>query len=467
MEAQGFEVGKIAAMKVVPDKLLSTEVEESEREKAAAAKTRIEKLAPLLGLHKPGPGSEGGVPLLYSPVISLSNGQLRRARIVSSLVRLDEASSTDEGVLQKSLLILDQPYSGLDESSRIELTKLLGRLHESGKPRVILILRRQDELPEGVTHIVDVDTDGRLWTGSRSEWSGAKAKQPSGVEGIRKNSLKGIGKGKGEELARLSNVSVQYGEKVVLDSVSLTLRKGSRLIVKGANGSGKTTLLSLLNGSHPQSYSFSSEDYALFGKARSTPSNASRLLAQKIGYFGPDLLASFPRKGRESGGLSVKDAVACGFAGVFSRVSLKPDERKRVERLLELFQNCLSFRESGLRFQDSNSPWWDRDFIQLDAGSQAVTLFLRAIVNRPAILILDEPFQGMDAVQIDRIRTFIDMLGKEDQKYRMGDTPEDRKLDAEKAADCAVVLVSHYINEWPDGMGEYLLLDNGRVVEHI
>lgn len=475
MDAQGFEVGKIAEINVLPDKLTSVEVEESNRAKASIAKDRIEKLAPLLGLDKPGPGSVGGTPLLYSPIISLSNGQLRRARIVSSLVRLNEASSNENssssgGGLEKSLLILDQPYSGLDEPSRDELTRLLGKLHSKGTPRVILVLRRQDELPKGVTHVIDVDTEGKVWTGSLLEWSGikrGKQHQPRGVEGIRKNSLRGIGVGKGKELARLSNITVQYGDKIVLDSINLILREGSRLVVKGANGSGKTTLLSLLNGSHPQSYSFSPDNYSLFEKARSAPSNATRILSYRIGYFGPDLIASFPRKGRQTGGLSIKDAVSCGFSGVFSRVSLKPEQEKQVEAMLQHFKDCISFRDVGARLIDESVTWWDRDFIELDGGSQAITLFLRAVVNRPAILILDEPFQGMDAVQIGKIRNFVDSLGQKDSFTMAEDSLEARQKDIEKAAKCAIVLVSHYINEWPDRIGEYLLLDNGQVKEQI
>ena len=465
MDSQGFEVGKIAAMKVLPDRLTDLTVDAADRAKALAAKDRIEKLAPLLGLHKPGPGSVGGVPLLYSPVISLSNGQLRRARIVSSLVRLEDAASAQDGA-STSLLVLDQPYSGLDESSRAELTNLLSRLHGRGTPRVVLVLRRQDEVPAAVTDIIDVDADGRVWTGRRASWAEEGASRPGGVGGIRSNSRDGVGVGTGRELARLEGVSVQYGDKVVLDSVSVTLREQSRLIIKGANGSGKTTLLSLISGSHPQSYSLPSDSYSLFGNDRSAPSNATRLLSQRIGYFGPDLLASFPRRGREVGGLSIKDAVACGFPGVFSRVTLSEEQEAQVEALLGLFEPCLSLRDQGARGVDKDGTWWDRAFIELDGGSQSVALFLRAVVGRPAILILDEPFQGMDAVQIGRVRHYIDTLGRQDG-YIFGSTPEARRQDQEAAANCAVVLVSHYINEWPDRMGEYMCLDNGRVVERV
>lgn len=229
MDIQGFDVGRVATLRILPDKLNDTaQVESQVRAHARATKERIERLAPLLGLHKPGPGSPGGVALLHQPVISLSNGQLRRARILNALVQLEEtaasaASEAPIGPLRSandrptSLLVLDQPYSGLDEPSRAELAQLLSLLHKKGTPRVIQVLRRQDEIPEGVTHIIDIDTQGHVWMGSRHAWAGNDVVKPAGAEGIRTNHENGIGIGCGPDLAALHSVSVQYGDKVVLD----------------------------------------------------------------------------------------------------------------------------------------------------------------------------------------------------------------------------------------------------------
>lgn len=474
MHDQGFEVGKVAEMRIVPDKLSDTDLEV--RSRARETRSHIERLAPLLGLHKPGPGSPGGVPLLHQPMISLSNGQTRRARICGALVSLARQHAAEKAPAATTLLILDQPFSGLDEPSRDELSSLLGTLHAKGSPRALLILRRQDELPQGVTHIVDVDAEGKVWTGSRADWSGSEAARPKGVDGIKRNHARGIGVGRAQEVARLHNVSIQYGSKVVLDSVYLTLRQGSRLIVKGANGSGKTTLLSLLTGTHPQSYAFDVGSYALFEQARSAPGNATRLLNRRIGYFGPDLLAAFPRRGPEIGGLSVGEAIASGYEGVFSRIQTTEAQHNRVLTLTRLFADCFGFRDdrSDARQQKETTTasvqaMLQRPFIALNAGSQALALILRAAIHQPALLILDEPFQGMDAMQIARVRHFIDASTENEgeDRFAIGCSEQERQTDMQKRREAAVVLVSHYINEWPDLMGEYVLLHDGKVVERI
>jgi ABC-type molybdenum transport system ATPase subunit/photorepair protein PhrA len=478
---QGFEVGRVAQMRILPDKLLDEGVDQDIRKSAIETKQHIEKLSPLLGLHKPGPGSPGGVPLLHQPIISLSNGQTRRARICGALVSLARQQKSDNSVAGTTLLVLDQPYSGLDEPSRDELSSLLSDLHARGSPRAILVLRRQDDLPKGVTHIVDVSADGKVWSGSRKEWHGSKAQVPQGVKGIRKNNEKdiGVGKKEGEEVIMLNNVSVQYGEKVVLDSINLSLFPGSRLIIKGANGSGKTTLLSLLTGTHPQSYKFDDSSYRLFGQSRTAPANATRILNRKIGYFGPDLLSAFPRLGLEMGGLSVGQSIASGFDGVFSRTTVTDVQFDRIHALTGLFGDCIGFRDDRIQSSTASTDITDtilkRPFIDLNGGSQAVVLFLRAVIHQPALLILDEPFQGMDAMQIARIREYLDastplnssLSSTHQDAFAVGRTTEDRAMDAEKRKEMALVLVSHYVNEWPDRMGKYMLLDDGKVVERI
>src|SRR5690606_9285919 len=66
-------------------------------------------------------------------------------------------------------------------------------------------------------------------------------------------------------MVELKNVSVRYGDKVVLDNISWTVKAGEKWLLQGPNGSGKSTLLSLLNGDHPQAYA---SDIWLFGTKR-------------------------------------------------------------------------------------------------------------------------------------------------------------------------------------------------------
>lgn len=88
---------------------------------------------------------------------------------------------------------------------------------------------------------------------------------------------------------------------------------------------------------------------------------------------------------------------------------------------------------------------WSEPFAALSAGDQALVLLLRAVVNRPPVLVLDEPFSGMDLETVRTVHRFLDGGG----------------LDPTQA----VVLITHYEEEIPNSIGRVLRLENGAVVE--
>lgn len=80
--------------------------------------------------------------LIDMPVSNLSNGQTRRARIASALLGDPE------------VLLLDEPFMGLDPLTLLSLSPMLYRLAEANKPRLVLSLRPQDPIPDWITHLV-------------------------------------------------------------------------------------------------------------------------------------------------------------------------------------------------------------------------------------------------------------------------------------------------------------------------
>uniref|UniRef100_V5EPK8 ABC transporter domain-containing protein n=1 Tax=Kalmanozyma brasiliensis (strain GHG001) TaxID=1365824 RepID=V5EPK8_KALBG len=471
MDLLDCPVGLVAANKFVPDPLASSDAadqvvgrfkyrSEAERraalERAQQADNVIKKMAPLLLITNE---------LLHRPVIALSNGQTRRARILSSLITGAE------------LVVLEEPFSGIDVGTRQRLSDLFAQLHAGRRPRLVLVLREQDAIPDLVTHILKVDDQGRIISiGPRksvsaptSTSSQTEAKR-GGHDVVLSNAQGGIGLGdtSSPALISLKSVSIQYGDKLVLDSIDLSLHPGLRLVLAGDNGSGKTTLLALLLGDHPKSFSFPASSLSLFSHARDHPSNARTLINRRLGHLSPELFNAFPRKPLAAGGLTVGEVVASGFENVFARRKYSEHQKQRVWSLLSLFSDLIkspqgsSFTSTQGQAEDVKTVS-DRAFAGLSHGSQAIVLFLRAVVSNPQVLVLDEPFQGMDRRQVERTRAFIDCPAD----FVVGATATEQQQDQEERKRMAIVLVSHYESEWPTTFGSLLRLSDGKVVERI
>jgi ABC-type molybdenum transport system ATPase subunit/photorepair protein PhrA len=152
-------------------------------------------------------------------------------------------------------------------------------------------------------------------------------------------------------------------------------------------------LLSIILGHHPRSFSLPASALTLFDKPRrETPTPTLRKL---IGHTSPEIYASFPR----GMGLSALAAIGSGFEGVFSRRELSQTQKERILSML-----------------DYTPP------------QQALLLFLRAMVARCPLVILDEPAQGMDEAIWQRCCEFLEKEWK--------DNPAQ-----------AVIVVSHYEDE--------------------
>ncbi|KAL8812501.1 MAG: hypothetical protein Q9223_007276 [Gallowayella weberi] len=194
--------------------------------------------------------------LVDMPVGNLSNGQTRRAKIAKALLDRPE------------VLLLDEPFMGLDPPTVKTLSPLLYNLAEAQAPRVLLSLRPQDPLPEWITHIVYLGPELRVahqgpkskvlskvgnkkTAGKQSSWVGVKtSKKPS----FSKASREGLPlqhdspKSVGQPIVEMRDVCVKYGDKVVLGNwqedidgeqrqgLQWTVRRGERWGIFGPNG---------------------------------------------------------------------------------------------------------------------------------------------------------------------------------------------------------------------------------------
>ena len=329
--------------------------------------------------------------------IKLSNGQTRRARIARALLSRPE------------LLILDDPFLGVDAAGRVELTELLGRLVKDGL-RLVLICP-PEAVPGWVTHVQKC--------GMRNAECGMKTEQSEQPRlGIPHSALRTP---RSAVVLHLDNVSVSHGGRAILRDITWTVRAGERWAVVGPNGSGKTTLLSLLCGDHPQAYA---NEVFLFGRRRGSGESIWDV-KRNVGLVSPEFHLYFTEP------LTADRAAATGFFDAVAACPTTPPQDAAVRELFAAF---------GI------AQLTARPFRRLSTGEQRLVLLVRALVKRPPLLILDEPFQGLDGGTIARIRDW---------------------LDTHLAPEQTLLFVSHHAEEIPRTVTHQLRLEEGRIAEQV
>ncbi|RLG43300.1 MAG: metal ABC transporter ATP-binding protein [Thermoproteota archaeon] len=169
---------------------------------------------------------------------------------------------------------------------------------------------------------------------------------------------------------KLENVSTYYsGEtKPAIRDVSLEIRVGDLVLISGPNGSGKTTLLETILGLlKPRE-----GEVLLLG--HSIPREAS-LVRKQCSYLPQD----FMKPAGEP--FSVKEVVAMGLSSIRPLGKLNQNDWEAVYEVLDIF---------GIR------NLADRPFGRLSGGQQQKVMLARALVRKPSVLFLDEPFSALD-----------------------------------------------------------------------
>ena len=170
------------------------------------------------------------------------------------------------------------------------------------------------------------------------------------------------------ELIDIRGVSKSFGPKVALDNVSLQIPEGKIFGLLGPNGAGKTTLIRIINR-----ITIPSSGEVYFKGRPITQQDV-----EKIGYM------------PEERGLYRKMKV--GDQAMYLARLKGMSESAAKEALKEWFIR--------LGIQD----WWNKKVEELSKGMAQKLQFITTVVHKPALLILDEPFSGVDPVNADIIR---------------------------------------------------------------
>lgn len=297
--------------------------------------------------------------ILDKELILLSSGEMRKFQLTKALL------STPK------VLIIDNPFIGLDAPSRAMLTELLADIVAQGGTQLVLVVSRSEDIPPFVTHIIPVEG---LKCGEKLR---REDYHPSEVERDCRASVAMIealpdDSTYGGLAVEMHDVGIKYGVREILRGVDFTIRKGERWVITGRNGAGKSTLLSLICADNPQSYRC---NISLFGRKRGSGESIWDI-KRRIGYISPEMHRSF------SVSMPVIDIVASGLfdsIGLWNKIG--EEQREKARLWISIFQ-----------IEELAS----RNFMTLSSGEQRVVLLARAFVKQPELLILDEPLHGLD-----------------------------------------------------------------------
>ena len=327
--------------------------------------------------------------LLDRPFRHLSAGEMRKALIARALAS------------HPSLLILDEPFDGLDMASRQTLMRYLDRLMAEGR-HVILVTHRAEEIHEAVSHVLMLKEGNIAGIGRRKEMlqparleelygtlpagraeDASRGARPSSV-GTRRAAAPARPTEGGETLVEMVRVTVRYDDTVVIRDLDWRLRAGERWGLFGPNGSGKTTLLNLIVGDNLQAYA---NDIRIFGRKRGSGESVWEI-KKHIGLVTPHLQLGY----RHS--VTGLEAV---LSGLFDSIGLYRRPTDEETQRAESWLDALGIRELS-----------DRHFTRLSYGQRRLLLIARAMVKGPRLLVLDEPCQGLDPANRERVLEAID-----------------------------------------------------------
>lgn len=350
----------------------------------------------------------GLTPLLNKPMIQLSNGENKRLQLVKALSE------------NPSLIILDNPFIGLDKDGRNLLQLALNQLVQKGLN--ILLICSQKDIPDCITHIALLDKGKLKYFGPKEivlkTYANRTENKTLNEIALLKDNYK-ITYSEFETAVECKQVSIRYKEQNILDNINLKINKGEKWCISGPNGSGKSTLLSLITADNPQAFA---NKIWLFDKRKGSGESIWDI-KKKIGHVSPELHLFFEK------GIEVKDAVA---SGLFDTIGLFKKITKSEEDIIEKWMVITGIIE-----------YKNKRLYQLSLGEQRLVMLTRSLVKSPPLLILDEPCQGLDENQTNKIKAIIEEISS--------------------IQDLTLIYVSHYQQDIPSTINRFLHLENGKV----
>ena len=350
--------------------------------------------------------------LLDKHVVLLSSGELRKFQLTKTLMT------------NPRVLIMDNPFIGLDVKARAQLAEFLELLTSQTQVSVVLVLAKTDDVPDFITHVVPVRelAVGRKMT--LREFRDTMEPVLARVLSMQKEQAilnlacadaaeldAAVGT---EPVIDFRNVTIRYGERTILKDLNLTVMNGEHWALSGENGAGKSTLLSIVCADNPQSYA---NDIVLFGHRRGKGESIWDI-KKHIGYISPEMHRAYMR---DVPSIDIVGSGLSDVSGLYRKVS--PEQRSA----------CLFWMDIFGVGQHADTP-----FLKLSSGEQRLVLLARAFVKDPSLLILDEPLHGLDLKNRRLVKDVIEVFCQRRNK--------------------TLLMVTHYREEFPRNIDHEIYL---------
>ncbi len=359
-------------------------------------------------------------------LLQLSNGERKRTQLASAIIK------------KSDLLVLDQPFIGLDIDSKNILQNLIHKLKQEGVTQIIIC--DSNQISKDVDWVLELNNGNVKQFISQNEYSIKTSKStPKRFREIIPKYISLQPKGKFETIVKMKNVTVVLNGKEILKDINWTIKKNEKWSLLGHNGAGKTTLLSLITADNPQAYK---NEIILFDRKRGTGESIWDI-KKHIGYVSPELHLYFLRgkgvfnsvpgiQGNHSSynSLTCVNVVASGFN---DEIGLAPKISQNQKDIVKEWFSLLNLEHLTNQFYNEAS-----------LGEQRMLLLARALIKSPPLLVLDEPCQNLDTNQT---QYFLSLLGK-----------------IKKRVDFTLIYVSHNPHKIPEWINKNMVLENGEII---
>ncbi|MDE6086343.1 MAG: ATP-binding cassette domain-containing protein [Muribaculaceae bacterium] len=335
----------------------------------------------------------------------LSSGELRKLLIALTLSE------------RPDLLILDNPYIGLDHAARVLLDEALQQLRTDGV-NIMLLLCDPLEIPQCTDAVVPVNemtvhdpivVENNLRPIQESllpmfDFSFNKQAIPARPTDL---------SAQYNTIVKFDNCKIANGHRLLIESFDWTIKDNERWSLSGPNGSGKSTILSLINADNPAGYR---SNIILFDRQRGSGESIWDI-KRLIGYVSPEMKLYFTGTG------DLESIVGHGLVDT-------------VGNFVKLSEKQIAHAYAWIKVMNMENLT-TTPYSALSAGERQLALVTRAIIKQPRLLILDEPMHALDYGRKKALRELLEHMC-----HRSDNAPEANPM--------SMIFVTHQPQELPD-----------------